>query len=109
MFDNYDNFIKKLASVTGFIIFLCIATPFIRNSFSHIHAINEADKGYITEKRYVPSSSFLFGYTETHYRIYISVYYDAAFGMKETEKYFVVEKEIFDQYKVGDFFDSTLI
>ena len=109
MFDIYKLFYKKIVSFACFILVLGLSISFIRNCFSYIHTIDEADKGIIAEKRYVPSSTFLFKHVDTHYRIYITVYYEGAFGMKETEKYFVVEKEVFDQYKVGDFFDSTKI
>lgn len=109
MFDIHEFLYKKVAPVIGFILALCISIPFIMNYFSYTNSIMKTDKGYITEKRYVPSSAFLFTSSETQYRIYISVYYEGSMGMKETEKYFVVEKEVFDQYKVGDFFDSTII
>lgn len=104
-----EFFSKKIMPVLSFLVFLVIFLTFIFSYVSYINSIDEVDKGYISEKRYVPSSSFLLGHTETHYRIYISVYHEGVFGMTETEKYFVVEKEVFDQYKVGDFFDSTII
>lgn len=109
MFDIHKFFYKNIVSFSCFILVLGLSIFFIRNCFSYIQTIDEADKGIITEKRYVPSSTFLFKHVDTHYRIYITVYYEGAIGMRETEKYFIVEKEVYDQYKVGDFFDSTLI
>lgn len=107
---DYLEFLrKKIMPVLSFLVFLVVVLTFISSYVSYINSIDEVDKGYISEKRYVPSSSFLLGHTDTHYRIYISAYYEGVFGMTETEKYFVVEKEVFDQYKVGDFFDSTII
>lgn len=109
MDDLLSFYCKKVIPVVSFILAVCLIAPIVMSAFSHSKSYKETKSGYIVEKRYVPSSSYLFGYTDSHYRIYIPMYYEGLFGLQETEKYFIVEKEVFDQYKVGDFFDSTKI
>ena len=111
------NFIRnKLIPFSFFLALIMFAlsllSPFVISSLNRINAIDKADKGYIVEKRYVPASSSLFFSMDTHYRIYVSVFYEKIgiySELSETEKYFIVEKEVYDQYEVGDFFDSTKI
>ena len=112
--DFIRNKLIPFSLCLAFLMFvLALCSPFIMSFLNKANAIDKADKGYITEKRYVPSSSSLFFSMDTHYRIYISVSYEkigvTSSNLSETEKYFIVEKEVYDQYEIGDFFDSTKI
>lgn len=108
--DPIIDFIRnKLIPLAFCVVVFALSLSFIRDISAGLKVVDETKSGYITEKRYVPASSFLFKYTDSHYRIYISVPCENNFCIKEVEKYFIVEKEVYNQYEIGDFFDSTKI
>lgn len=68
-------------------------------------AVDSVRSGVVSDKNVVEEDSFFFIHQYAGYRIYIDFEYEFCGVIFEGNKYFVVDKDTYLSYDIGDYFD----
>lgn len=95
------DFIKVI--LFFFSIFVIITLLVVSGCISR--EVSEVRSGVISDKNYVEEQTYLFSHQYAGYRIYIDYEFDFFGATISGSKYFVVDKDTYLSYEIGDYFD----